>query len=203
MFKYSLPSFVKYLVPFCTWKVNTRDKVLFLTFDDGPHLTITPWVIEQLEKYNAKATFFCVGENVIKFPDTYKMLLSKGHIAGNHTFNHLNNCKTTNNNYFKNIEKAAEVINSKLFRPPYGRIRLTASYKLKTDYKIVMWSKLSKDYDVNLNQNESLKHMLKSVAGDVLVFHDSEKSFANLQFLLPKILEHFSKLGFTFKALTY
>jgi peptidoglycan/xylan/chitin deacetylase (PgdA/CDA1 family) len=201
MFKYRLPSLVKFSVPKALWKVKTTDKVLYLTFDDGPHPTITHWVLNELNKYNAKATFFCVGENVTKYPTIYQQILAQGHTTGNHTYNHLNGFKTPAKKYLNNIEKAQSVIHSKLFRPPYGRINPFLALQLKNRLQIVMWSVLSCDYKANLNINESLLQLKKSVPGDILVFHDSEKAFNQLQQLLPEVLQYFTNLNFTFKAL--
>lgn len=201
MFKYRLPSFVKFTVPSALWKVKTRDKVLYLTFDDGPHHTITNWVLDELNKYNAKATFFCVGENVSKYPHVYRQILENGHTTGNHTYNHLNGFKTSAQTYFNNIKLAQQVIHSKLFRPPYGRIKPAMALQLKKELQIVMWSVLSRDYDANLNIGESIAALKKSVPGDVLVFHDSEKAYKQLQQLLPVVLQHFTNLGYQFKAL--
>lgn len=201
MFKYTLPSFVKFAMPYCTWKVNTHDKVLYLTFDDGPHPVITPQVLELLNKYNAKATFFCVADNVKKFPDTYHQILENGHKTGNHTFHHLNNFKVSDESYLNNIALAETYINSTLFRPPYGRIKPGVAKKLSSRYKIIMWSHLSRDYDVQVNIAQSIRAMKKAKEGSILVFHDSEKAINQLNLILPSVLEHFSNLGFSFQSL--
>ncbi len=202
MFKYTIPHVIKSLYPSCTWKVNTRDKVLFLTFDDGPHPTVTPWVLQQLLAYNAKATFFCVGDNVRKFPDTYRQIIEANHAPGNHTMHHLNGWKTPNDKYFENVSLGAGFIQSHLFRPPYGRIRFSQLQQLKKQYKVVMWSKLSRDYAPDLNIQESLHAMKQVQNGDILVFHDSEKAFENLRQLLPSLLDYYTKQGFTFLSLS-
>jgi peptidoglycan/xylan/chitin deacetylase (PgdA/CDA1 family) len=175
--------------------------VLYFTFDDGPHPEITLWVLNELKKINAKATFFCVGDNVSKFPETYQEILNQGHSVGNHTFNHLKGWITEDDEYFQNTEKASQVIQSSLFRPPYGRIKPSQAKVLKEKYKLVMWSHLTCDYEKNLNINASLRHMKKAVPGSIFVFHDSEKSFHNLQILLPELLNYYSSLGFRFDVI--
>jgi len=202
MFKYTLPSFVKFLLPNCIWKVNTNDKVLYLTFDDGPHAQITNWVLNILQEYNAAATFFCVGDNVVKNPLIIKKMLNNGHAIGNHTQNHLNYFKTNKIAYLNNINLAKQHINSNLFRPPYGRISYPMAKIIGKQYKIIMWSKLSCDYNPKLNRKDSLNALLKSKPGDIIVFHDSEKAFENLKFLLPALLAAYTNKGFAFKALT-
>jgi len=201
MFKYSFPQFIKYIAPSYTWWVKTSENALFFTFDDGPHPEVTEWVLKELDKFNAKATFFCVGENVSKFPKTYQMLIEKGHSVGNHTYNHLKGWKTNNESYFQNIDKAAAFIESKFFRPPYGKMRPSQAQYLKTQFELVMWSHLSRDYEPNLNIRESLKEMKMAKSGAILVFHDSEKSFENLKSILPELLSYFHERGYRFLSL--
>ncbi|MFN3444741.1 MAG: polysaccharide deacetylase family protein [Bacteroidia bacterium] len=202
MFKHTIPSIFPLIAPNVTWKVKTSDKVLYLTFDDGPHPTITPLVLSILDEYNAKATFFCVGENVTKYPDTFNQIIRKGHAVGNHTYNHIKGWQSTNEVYFDNIKKANEVIQSNLFRPPYGLIKPSQIKMLKHDYRIVMWSILTRDYDKNLNPHIALKHLNKlTKPGDVIVFHDSKKAEQNMLIILKGMLQHFNQLNYSFKAL--
>lgn len=201
MFKYSFPQFIKYIAPSYTWWAKTSQKAIFLTFDDGPHPEITPWVLEELDKYNAKASFFCVGENVLKFPEIYQKILDKGHVVGNHTFNHLKGWETNNKGYFENIEKAGTFIKSNYFRPPYGKMKPSQANYLKNKFELVMWSHLSRDYDAELNIGESLHAMKKAKPGAILVFHDSQKSISNLQQLLPELLHYFNEKGYSFLSL--
>ncbi|MCE2787149.1 MAG: polysaccharide deacetylase family protein [Bacteroidota bacterium] len=190
------------LMPSLTWKVDTADKKLFITFDDGPHPTITPWVLQTLKQFNAKATFFCVGDNVRKFPETYKQILAEGHRTGNHTFNHLNGWHTKNRLYYDNIEMAASFVKSDLFRPPYGRITAAQTRVLKKNYQIVMWDVLTCDFDKGLNVDVALDKCLRlAESGSIVVFHDSEKAAENMMRMLPSMLSHFSEKGFTFDAL--
>lgn len=202
MFKHTIPSIFPLIAPNVTWKVKTNDKVLYLTFDDGPHPSITPMVLSILEEYNAKATFFCVGDNVTKYPEIFNDIINKGHTVGNHTFNHIKGWQSTNQSYINNIKKAAEVIPSNLFRPPYGRIKPSQIKLLKNDYRIIMWSILTRDYDKSLNPYTALKHLNKlTKPGDVVVFHDSEKAKENMLVILKGMLQHFNQQQYRFKAL--
>lgn len=203
MNNYTIPSLIPLLYPSCTWKVKTADKKVFFTFDDGPHPKITPWVLQQLKQFNATATFFCVGANVERYPETYRQLIEEGHTVGNHSFNHLNGWKTNTQTYIENIEKAAGFIDSSLLRPPYGRIRPAQLRALKKKYAVIMWNRLSCDYDKTLNLNESLTAMKQlPAAGNIFVFHDSEKAFDNLKVLLPELLNFFSGQGYSFCGIT-
>ena len=201
MFKYSFPQFIKYIAPAYTWWAKTKNKSLYFTFDDGPHPEITPWVLNELAKFNAKASFFCVGENVKKHPETYQMLLENGHAVGNHSYNHLNGWETENERYFENIEKAATLIKSNYFRPPYGKIKPSQAKCLQNKYELIMWSHLSRDYDPSLNIQESLKALKKAGPGAIFVFHDSEKSLCNLKQLLPELLQFYHNKGYVFRSL--
>lgn len=184
-----------------------REKTVYLTFDDGPHPTITPWVLEQLAAYGAAATFFCIGKNVVQFPAVYKQVLAAGHRTGNHTYSHPNGWKTETAAYLEDVKKASAVIDSQLFRPPYGRIKRRQSAGLsraihKKDVRVIMWDVLSADFDVNLPPQRCAEIVLKHVRpGSIVVFHDSEKAFANLQVALPLVLEALSRKGYLFGKL--
>ncbi|MBC7381654.1 MAG: polysaccharide deacetylase family protein [Bacteroidia bacterium] len=203
MFSYTIPYFLQRLAKSYTWKVKTNDKKLYLTFDDGPHPLITPWVLNQLAIYNAGATFFCVGDNVRKFPETYREVLAGKHAVGNHTYHHVSGWKCSLADYRKEIKEAALLIHSPLFRPPYGQIKPCHGRFLKSEYQIIMWNYLSGDFDKNLKRNESLEAMKKAGPGSIMVFHDNEKAFENLQILLPEILRYFSLKGYTFDTIPY
>jgi peptidoglycan/xylan/chitin deacetylase (PgdA/CDA1 family) len=195
------------------WKIATSKKEIYLTFDDGPIPEITPWVLEQLKAYQAKATFFCVGDNVCKYPDVFNSVFQEDHSIGNHTFHHLNGWKTATHAYLENVEKCTVTIKKQqsktieisnlLFRPPHGRIKTSQTkYLLQKGYKIILWDVLSGDFEQSLSKESCLDHVLKNTQeGSIIVFHDSEKAFKNLEYVLPRILEHFSKKGFVFKAL--
>ena len=197
-----------------TWDFHGDHRDVYLTFDDGPVPDFTPWVLKTLDDFGAKATFFCVGENIQKHPSIYKDILEDGHAVGNHTFNHLVGWKTPTQKYVKNILKAEAYIHGgsakvasqkgpKLFRPPHGRIRpVQARILRKKGYRIVMWDVLSGDFDQRLSKEECLEMTLKSIQnGSIVVFHDSDKSFRNLDYVLPRILKHFKEEGYTFKSL--
>jgi peptidoglycan-N-acetylglucosamine deacetylase len=202
MFKYRIPSFIQKLFSSYTWKVNTKDKLLFLTFDDGPHPEITPWVLSQLSEYEAKATFFCVADNVRKYPEIYQQIIHAGHAVGNHTYHHKNGWNTDVAEYLEDVGLAENYIHSKLFRPPYGRIKRKQARFLLDRYAIVMWSHLSCDYSIDLNMKKTLKAMKKIGNGSIVVFHDSEKAWHNLEKILPELLDHYHQQGFKMMALS-
>lgn len=198
------PYLARLFFPQLLWEVDTDSKEIFLTFDDGPHPEITPQVLDILEEYNVKATFFCVGENVKKYPKTYASLVEKGHRTGNHCYNHLNGWKTNNKDYFDNIEKCSQLVDSHLFRPPYGRISPSQIKALKHQYKIIMWSIVTYDFDKTITPAQCLENTIKyTKAGSIVVFHDSEKASANLFYALPRFLEYFKKKGFVFNVIPY
>jgi peptidoglycan/xylan/chitin deacetylase (PgdA/CDA1 family) len=200
------PFWLKNIYPNLIWDIPTQEKKLFFTFDDGPHPIITIQVLDVLKAYNAKATFFCIGNNVVKYPEIYKRIIDEGHAVGNHTFNHLNGWKSADELYLNDINKAMEYIDSNLFRPPYGRIsRFQIQQLLKPKYqmKLIMWSVLSGDFDPDISAEKCLNNVLLSTkAGSIIVFHDSEKAAEKMLYALPKVLEQFSKRGFAFEKIT-
>jgi peptidoglycan-N-acetylglucosamine deacetylase len=197
------PYFAKRYYPEAIWRFSILEKKIFLTFDDGPHPTITPKVLSLLEKYNAKATFFCVGENVKNHPAIYQTLLASKHSVGNHTFNHLNGWKNSLLSYARNIEKAAECINSKLFRPPYGKMtQKQYSFLEKHQFKLIMWDVLTYDWAELKQLDKHYIKMTKAISnGSIVVFHDSEKAEANMFYLLEKLLSDYSKKGYKFEGI--
>jgi peptidoglycan-N-acetylglucosamine deacetylase len=201
------PWWIKKIYPFYTWSVPTKEKVLYLTFDDGPHPDATPFVLRELKKFDALATFFCIGKNVLAWPDIYQTILNEGHAVGNHTQNHVNGWNIQTDTYLKDIAEAANYIDSNLFRPPYGRITLFQAKNLKAAMKgktpeIIMWDVLSADFDTSITAEQSLQFVIfRSVPGSIIVFHDSEKAYSKLSYVLPKVLHHFSKQGFRFLSL--
>jgi peptidoglycan-N-acetylglucosamine deacetylase len=201
------PWWVKRYFHSYTWHIPVKEKEVFLTFDDGPHPRITPWVLDVLKQYNAEATFFCVGNNVVQHPEVYKQLLQAGHAVGNHTHTHLNGWKTNDAVYLNDVQQAALHIDSVLFRPPYGRIRKAQAKKLKTvlpstNATVIMWDVLSADFDAAFSPQKCLENVLKNtIAGSVIVFHDSEKAEKNLKYALPKVLETLQRDGYRFSKI--
>lgn len=188
-----------------------KKKTIYLTFDDGPTHKVTDWVLDTLSHYKAKATFFCIGKNIKKYPDIFKRINNNGHAIGNHTYEHLNGWNASSDEYLLSVIKTEELIqkselkfqNSKLFRPPYGKIKLSQTKRLiKNDYNVIMWSVLSADFDKNINEAACLNNVIKNAKnGSIVVFHDSDRAFDKLQEVLPKVLDHFSKRGYSFKRI--
>ena len=191
------------------WKIDSKEKVVYLSFDDGPHPAITPWVLQQLKKYNALASFFCIGENVLRYPDVYKKIIEEGHAVGNHTQQHLNGWKVTAAEYCNDVQKAAQCIHTNLFRPPYGKIKW-AQVKLlpkamnTKNVKVIMWDVLSADFDQRMSPKVCLDNVLCNYGpGSIIVFHDSEKAFTNLQFVLPLVLAHLQRENYSCQRLEF
>lgn len=197
------PAIAKRLFPSYLWDIKTNDSTIYLTFDDGPTPGITNFVIDTLGKYKAKATFFCIGDNVSKHPNLYKKILDNGHAVGNHTHNHLNAFINDVNLYMQNVDKASQYINSNLFRPPYGKLKLAHGKQLKlAGYTIVMWDVLSFDWDASVSKQTCLNNVIsKAKKGSIVVFHDSLKAENNLKYALPKVLAHFTEKGYNFKSI--
>lgn len=197
------PWWVSRLFSSYVWHIPTAGKVVYLTFDDGPHPTITPWVLDQLKQYSASATFFCIGKNVVQFPEVYNRVLQDGHSIGNHTHHHLNGWKTSVNSYLADVEAASAVIQTNLFRPPYGKITFMQAKGLvkamKTNNaKVIMWDVLSADFDKTISPEQCAKNVMQNVSsGSVVVFHDSEKAFDNLKIALPAVLRFLKEEGYS------
>jgi len=194
--------FIKIFYPSLVWNIPTKEKTIFLTFDDGPTPEITEKVLDLLKQYNAKATFFCLGKNVAAHQDIYQSIINQGHATGNHSYNHLHGWKTDDAIYFDDVQKCNEEVNSHLFRPPYGRIKFSQIKKLKQNYKIIMWDILSGDFDKNLSKEKSLSVLLNNIRKDsIVVYHDSIKGSEKMFHSLPIILEQFSAKGFRFDSI--
>lgn len=197
--------FLRNLYPQRVWRMPGGEKKIYLTFDDGPHPIITQWVLEELKKWNAKATFFCIGKNVVENPNTYKEILFAGHSVGNHTFSHLNGFKSADVTYLNDIAAAAEYIQTSLFRPPYGRITSFQNRQLsgaRFGLKTIMWSVLSADFDENLTGETCVNNVIHNANdGAIIVFHDSEKAAPRLMYALPNVLKYLSDKGFSFEKL--
>jgi peptidoglycan/xylan/chitin deacetylase (PgdA/CDA1 family) len=180
--------------------------VLYLSFDDGPHPEATPFVLEQLAIFNAKASFFCIGKNVQLYPNIYTALIEANHTVGNHSQNHMNGWKNNTSDYIVDIQEATKSISSNLFRPPYGRISFSQIKALRSDpslpQEIIMWDVLSGDFDTTISGDQCAQNVIQHAGpGSIIVFHDSAKAMDRLRIALPKVLAHFSKLGYQFKAL--
>jgi peptidoglycan/xylan/chitin deacetylase (PgdA/CDA1 family) len=194
------PNIVKPLASDMVWNFKPDTPTLYLTFDDGPVKGVTDEVLDMLDKFDAKATFFCVGERVKYNPVLFNRIINQGHSVGNHSYNHLSGWKTRNYSYFKNILKADKLIDSNLFRPPYGRITRLQAKSIKRRFKIIMWDVLSGDFDVNLNVEACANNVIRtSKSGSIIVFHDSLKAKENILGSLPLVLDHFTERGFLFK----
>jgi peptidoglycan/xylan/chitin deacetylase (PgdA/CDA1 family) len=190
------------LYPKLEWRIPTKEKTVYLTFDDGPNPDITPWVLDVLDEYQMKATFFCIGQNVKKYPDTQAEVLKRGHTIGNHTFSHINGFQATLLEYIQDTEAAAHHIDSLLFRPPFGRIKWSQARVLQEKYRVIMWTGISGDYLQNFNLTRSLKTLKWSTkSGALLVFHDSYKAAPNLKRVLPEYCAFLKENGFTSKSL--
>lgn len=199
------PWLIKKFFPVGIWDIPSANNTIYLTFDDGPHPQITPFVLDELRKYNAKATFFCIGGNVEMYRDIYDKILQEDHAVGNHTQDHLNGWNTSDEDYLMNILQAQTHIKSNLFRPPYGRIKRQQAAllrKLFPQMKIIMWNVVSADFDTNINSEKCTRNVLKHAkSGSMLVFHDSEKAFPRLQKTLPVVIKELSDRGFVFEKI--
>jgi len=199
------PWLLRKFYPGCIWNIPTDKKVIYLSFDDGPHPVATPFILDELEKFSAKATFFCIGKNVMEEPALYKRILDQGHRVGNHTHNHLNGWKISNKDYFENVLLAAKYIDSDLFRPPYGRINKFQLTHLMSDplrFKVVMWDVLSADFDPKISGDQCAFNVTRYARrGSIVIFHDSAKAFDRMSVALPKVLRYFSEQGFSFDAI--
>lgn len=195
-------SFLKKLYPKAVWKINTTEKIIYLTFDDGPIPGLTEWVLDELKRYNAKATFFCVGANILKHPEVFKRLKNEGHRVANHTMFHCKGFKKNVKEYLSEVHDCGQLVNNNLFRPPYGQLK-RSQYKalIKNKYKIVFWDVISYDYE-----KIAPEHCFKNVVcntknGSIVLFHDNLKAENNLKYTLPLFLKHFANLQFQFNVI--
>jgi len=211
------PNLLKILFNKWVWNFSSKEKTIYLTFDDGPTPEITEWTLNQLKNHNAKATFFCIGKNIEQYPEIFQKIIEEKHAVGNHTHNHLNGWETGFHDYFTNFEQTDQTISNnwhsksqknitqtaKLFRPPYGKISLKQSKKIRKEgYKIIMWDVLSADFDTTISKKKCLKNIIGNLKnGSIVVFHDSEKASEKLRYVLPKILEYYSSKGYSFKRI--
>ncbi|HCC85027.1 MAG: hypothetical protein XD92_0755 [Proteiniphilum acetatigenes] len=195
------PLLYRHLYPGSLWRINDEEqKTVYLTFDDGPIPEVTPWVLDLLDQHSIKATFFCVGDNVRKYPGIYQQLLERGHKTGNHTFNHVQGWKHRTRFLLENSAKAAELIDSRLLRPPHGHMRVAQNYALqKAGYTVVMWDVVTRDYSRFMTPQQVLQNVKKYTRdGSIIVFHDSLKAEKNMKYALPRAIEWLQEQGYTF-----
>jgi peptidoglycan/xylan/chitin deacetylase (PgdA/CDA1 family) len=206
MYLVKTPWLLKKLYPQLTWDIDKASRCIYLTFDDGPIPIVTPFVLNILKQYNAKATFFCIGDNIRKHPEIFDEVKAGGHAIGNHTYNHLKGWITDDKTYLDNFLQADELIGSSLFRPPYGRIKKSQTKLLKKarpELKLIMWNVLSGDFDTNLVPQKCLQNIVKNtVSGDIVLFHDSLKAFDRLEYALPRAMDYWASQGYTFSPVT-
>lgn len=203
MYFVKAPALLKKIYPDeLLWSRESEDTV-YLTFDDGPHPVATPFVLNELAKFGAKATFFCIGKNVATYSDLYKKVLAAGHKVGNHSQDHLNGWKTNTEKYLENIQQASQLIQSDLFRPPYGRIRKKQADRIKAKgFTIVMWDVLCGDFDSSISPEKCWANIEQNIEpGSVIVFHDSSKAFERMQFSLPLTLAYCKQRGWKMESL--
>ncbi len=206
---YKTPKIFKYFSSDLLWDIPVKSNEIYLTFDDGPIPGLTDYVLDVLDEFDAKSTFFCVGENMLKYPSICSRIVEKEHLVGNHTFHHLKGWTTKTINYIKDVDKCQRIISTHqklngvpLFRPPYGKITTKQINKLRANYKIIMWDILAYDFAKDHNPKKSLRKIIdKTRPGSIVVFHDNYKAEHKLKYMLPKYLRHFKDKGFAFKKL--
>ena len=199
--KIRVPQFIRKMFPDLVWQIED-ERAVYLTFDDGPTPGITEWILSTLRRYNAKATFFVLGKNVEMYPDLYQKILDEGHRIGNHTYSHQKGTRMSLERYLEDIDFASTMVQSELFRPPYARCTPSQLRAVAKRYKIIMWSIISRDYNRKITGERCLQGVLPHIkAGEIILFHDSEKSFANMSYALPKTLERIAELGLKCKAI--
>ncbi|MBL6657959.1 MAG: polysaccharide deacetylase family protein [Flavobacteriales bacterium] len=191
------------LFPSLIWNFSSEEKVIYITFDDGPHPELTPFILQELDKHKAKATFFLLGKEVDLYPSLLNDILQKNHSVGNHTYSHLNGWKTKNREYFSDTDKCHAILSSKLFRPPFGRIKPSQIWRLRKTFKIIMWDVLSWDFHKAISPKKCFKIIKKKTKnGSIIVFHENDKAISNVKYCLPKILDYYAKEGYKFRAIT-
>lgn len=196
------PLWLRLLFPKLTWNRNRKEKHIYLTFDDGPVPDVTPQVLNILKKYNIQATFFCVGENIVKHPEIFEQVKQQGHQIGNHTYNHLKGWQTATPIYLENVAKCQKLTQTALFRPPYGKCTLSQFRQLRKQYEIIMWDVITYDFDHKLSSEACYQNAIKHVTnGSIVVFHDNVKAIPRLLYALPKAIEYWLDKGYEFKLL--
>lgn len=199
---FRIPSALPFIFRDLLWKVKEEENVIYLTFDDGPEPSVTPFVLDQLKRFDAKATFFCLGKNVESNQELFREVLEEGHSVGNHTYCHPNGWKSRSKDYIEDVNHCTAVFKSSLFRPPYGKLKWRQYRALRKKFQIVMWDVITHDYKADLDQKKALETIISLTRpGSIVVFHDSLKAEKNLKFLLPAYLKHFQKIGYRFERL--
>ncbi|MFZ4861534.1 polysaccharide deacetylase family protein [Sphingobacterium sp. Mn56C] len=202
MYFINAPFFLRWYYPNVTWNKSRNDKKLYLTFDDGPIPTLTPWILDLLKEKGVVATFFCVGENIIKYPEIFQRIKAEGHQVGNHTFNHLKGWDYDDATYYENVMKCQALTQTKLFRPPYARATKSQLRLLKDNFDCIYWDVLSGDFDTTITPEKCLQNVLKyGRNGSIIVFHDNLKATARLQYALPAVIDHYKVKGYQFCTL--
>jgi peptidoglycan/xylan/chitin deacetylase (PgdA/CDA1 family) len=219
MYLVKSPLLLKWLNPSLIWNKNRSKKIVYLTFDDGPIPNVTDFVLNTLKSFEAKATFFCIGDNILKHYSIFERIKNDGHVIGNHTFNHLKGWETADDTYLANFLKCQSLTQTNLFRPPFGRIKKSQINKLKAEslklkasnvklttanckLQIVMWDVLSGDFDINLSPEKCYQNVIRNTKnGAIIVFHDSLKAFDRLEYALPKVLKYLTEKGYQFGTL--
>lgn len=192
---------LRWLYPNALWRMDKNDHSVYLTFDDGPIPESTPFILETLRRYNAKATFFMVGENVLRYHDLYNQIVAEGHQVGNHTFNHIGSFKHWTLTYALNTHQANDLIKAHLFRPPHGWMRHSVYWWFQRRYKIVMWDLVTRDYSKWLTADDVVRNVKRYTRnGSIITFHDSLKSIDKLKTALPEALEWLQEQGYEFKT---
>ena len=195
------PKFIRWLMPDLIWEMKDRSAV-YLTFDDGPTPGITEWILSTLDKYDAKATFFVLGKNAEMYPDLYRRIVEAGRRIGNHTYSHQKGWGMSLERYIEDVDFANDLLHTELFRPPYARITPAQARALAKRYKLVMWDVLSRDYNRALSPRTCLRNVTRYLeGGSIVVFHDSEKSFRNMSYALPRTLQVVRDMGLKCKAI--
>ena len=200
------PWLLQKIYPSCIWKMPPDNQHVYLSFDDGPHPEVTPFVLDCLKEYHWTATFFCIGKNAEENPELIERILNEGHSIGNHTFNHLNGWRVSDKDYFKNIVKTRETLNTNLFRPPYGRATHFQIRCLSDSlaFKVIMWTVLSGDFDPELSKEGCFKNVYSNLeSGNIIVFHDSKKAEEKLKYALPLVLEEMKKAGLKSEKISF
>ncbi len=195
------PYLISKLFSRIVWNFPAAVNTIYMTFDDGPHPEITPWILALLRNYQAKATFFCLGKSAEEYPGLITQILNEGHSIGNHSHTHLNGWRTANEDYLQDIENANRIVKSSLFRPPYGRITLAQLKQLSSTYKVINWSLMPGDFDESITSAQCLQNLQKAQGGDIIVLHENDKSRKHLEYSLPLFFERnnrfiFDKINF-------